>query len=70
MLLVPANIPVTTPDDAPIFALPLLLVHVPPVGVEFNVVVNPAHTVVIPVIVVGLALTLTVVILIQPVPSV
>ena len=35
----------------------LLLVQVPPDGVEFNVVVNPVHTVIVPVIALGFALT-------------
>ena len=60
------------PVEDPIVALPLLLVHVPPAGVEFNVVVKPTHTFKLPVIVVGFGLTVTIVgvALIQPVPSV
>ena len=51
-------------------ALPLLLLHVPPAGVEFNVVVKPTHTFVVPVIVVGFEFTVTGVVIKQPVPSV
>ena len=57
---VPATEPVTTPEvDKAIVALPLLLLHVPPAGVEFNVVVNPTHTFVVPVMVVGFGFTVT-----------
>ena len=67
----PATDPVTTPDvDNAIVALPLLLLQVPPVGVEPSVVVRPTHTFVVPVSVVGLELTVTTAVLIQPVPSV
>ena len=40
----PPFIPVTTPVDDPIVALPLLATHVPPAVVEFNEVVKPTHT--------------------------
>ena len=63
---VPAIDPVTIPVDEPIVALPLLLLQVPPAGTEFNVVVKPTQTVFPPVIVVGLAFTLTTVVIKQP----
>ena len=68
----PGILPVTIPVVEPILALPLLLVHVPPAGVEFSVLVAPTHTFKVPVIAVGLAFTVTIVgvALIQPVPSV
>ena len=68
----PATIPVTIPVEDPTVALPLLLLHVPPAGVEFSVVVAPTHTVGFPVMVVGFGLTVTMVgvALIQPVLSV
>ena len=67
---VPATEPVTTPDvETAMVALPLLLLHVPPAGVEPKVVVSPTHTFVVPVSVVGLELTVTTAVLIQPVPS-
>lgn len=48
----PVTIPVTTPEVAPTVAVAALaLVHVPPVVVEDRVVVLPAHTVGLPVIV-------------------
>ena len=53
-----------------ITALPLLLAHVPPVGVEFNVVVKPTQTVPPPVIVVGFGLTVTMVVIEQPAPNI
>ena len=58
----PVAAPVAIPVDDPMATLPLLLVHVPPKGVEFKVVVKPAQTVLIPVIVVGLAFTVTIVV--------
>ena len=67
---VPAIAPVTTPVTGFIVAFPLLLLHTPPAGVVFNVVVKPTHTFVVPVIVVGCELTVTTVVLIQPVFSV
>ena len=67
---VPAAAPVTTPVTISMVALPLLLVQLPPAGVEFSVVVSPIHTAAVPVIFVGLGFTVTVVVLIQPVPSV
>ena len=67
---VPAVTPVTIPVDDPTVALPLLLLHVPPAGVEFNVVVRPTQTFNVPVIAVGFGFTVTTAVLIQPVPSV
>jgi len=54
---VPAAMPVTTPE---LFTLPsamLLLLQVPPPGVDPNTVVEPVHTVSVPVIGVGIGLT-------------
>ena len=60
-MAVPTLTPVTTPDPDPTVAIPVLpLVHVPPAGVEFNVVVVPEQTVAVPVIAVGAVLTVTV----------
>ena len=70
MVDVPNVLPVTTPVDGSMLALPLLLVHVPPAGVELSVVVRPTHITGVPVIVVGFGLTVTIAVLIQPVPSV
>ena len=67
---VPAVTPVTIPVDDPTVALPLLLLHVPPAGVEFNVVVKPTQTLKTPVIAVGFGFTVTMAVLIQPVLSV
>ncbi len=65
----PTATPVTTPVDPTTVALPLLLVHVPPTVIEFNVVVNPTH---IPkpgvaVIAAGLLFTVTIAVARQPV---
>jgi len=57
----PDAIPVTIPVADPTVALDMsLLVHAPPAGVEFNVVVAPAQTVGLPLIGVGEAFTVTV----------
>ena len=56
----PAATPVTTPVE-PIVARPvLLLLHVPPAVTSFNVVVAPAHNVIVPVIAAGKGLTVTI----------
>ena len=66
MVTVPAATPVTMPD-VPIVATPvLLLAHVPPLVIEDRVVVDPAHTVVVPVIAAGSAFTVTVAVLLHP----
>lgn len=58
---VPALPPATTPEVELTFAVPdALLVHTPPDGVLFNVVVSPTHTVFVPVIALGLAVTVNV----------
>ena len=56
--------PVTTPELEPIVAIEvLLLVHVPPLSVSDNGVVNPAQTVLVPKIADASALTVTVVVI-------
>lgn len=62
IVVVPAVTPVTTPVEELIVATAVLLdVHTPPVVVLDNVVVDPAHTAVVPVIdaTVGNAVTVT-----------
>lgn len=60
IVAVPAAIPDTTPEVELTLAVPeALLVHVPPVGDEDNVVVDPTHTVAVPDIVPGSAFTVT-----------
>ena len=56
---VPARSPVTIAVSESIDALPLLLAHVPPTGVEYKVVVSPTHKVSVPEMVVGFVLTIT-----------
>ena len=64
----PALIPVTIPVPTPTVAwLALLLLHVPPEGVLFNVVVEATQTLAVPVIAVGTAFTVTGVVEKQPV---
>ena len=60
----PYTIPVVDPT-VPIVVL--LLDHVPPAGVEFNVVVESTHTRLVPVMPVGCVFTVTFVVVIQPV---
>ena len=69
MVAVPVLTPLTTPDVELTLAMPeALLAHVPPVGVELNVVVEPIQTDAVPVIAVGEVLTVTVATDSQPVP--
>jgi len=59
--------PETIPDASTDAIVGMLLVHVPPDGVELSAVVLPAHTVVLPVIAVGGVCTVTTAVLVQPV---
>jgi hypothetical protein len=62
--------PVTTPVDGSIVALPgAPLIQVPPVVASNNVVVNPSHTCGMPVIAAGNGFTVTVSTEKQPVES-
>jgi len=63
----PAVTPVTNPKPAIEPCAGLLLVHVPPAGVELSVVVSPTHTLVVPVIADGFGLTVIGVVIRQPV---
>ena len=63
--------PVTTPDDEPTLATEvLLLVHVPPVMVSENIVAEPTQTFVAPVITEGFGSTVTILLIVHPVPIV
>ena len=66
MVAVPAETPVTTPPLTEA-TLILLLVQVPPEGVDAKVVFNPEHTDVVPLIVVGKELTVATTDVEQPV---
>lgn len=60
MVAVPAPAPETMPDEEPTVATPVaLLLHVPPVGLQLSVVVDPSHTVVVPVMDPGAVVTVT-----------
>ena len=60
MTVPPDPTPKTVPVPDPTVATPnTVLVHVPPDGEELNVVVNPTHTVGVPVMVPGVVLTVT-----------
>ena len=67
MILLPAVTPVTLPVVELAVALALLLVHVPPVTASLSVVLRPAHTVGVPVMVAGTGLTVKARVLMQPV---
>jgi len=74
MVEVPGAVPTTMPEDEPMVAADvLLLLHVPlppvpPPAGSLHVVVDPVHIVVIPLIVGGSALTVTVVLVAHPAP--
>jgi hypothetical protein len=71
MVAVPNALPLTTPVAMPTLAIdPSLLVQLPGVAVLANVVVCPTHTVAVPVIAGGEAITVTVWETEQPVPMV
>jgi hypothetical protein len=55
----PAAMPVTKPSELIVPAAGVLLVHVPPEGVDDKGVDAPTHTVLLPVITVGFGLTVT-----------
>ena len=63
--------PVTSPDPVPIVATVVVpLAHVPPGEVSASVVVRPAHTVAVPVITAGSALTKNGYVMVHPVGNV
>jgi hypothetical protein len=71
---VPAVTPVTIPEVTPIVAIPVaLLLQVPPAGVSPRVIVEPAHTLPVLVVVIGvgneLTVTVVVAIALQPEPA-
>lgn len=69
MTLVPALIPNTIPEDELIVATPVaLLLHVPPPLLN-RLVLEPIHKVTTPEIAAGMELTVTVVVVIQPLDS-
>ena len=69
MVAVPAVTPVTSPVEMTV-AFPELLVQVPPAGVLPSEVIEPTHTLAIPVIAVGTGFTVTGAVIIQPVGNV
>jgi len=66
----PVATPLTIPVDPTLARLVLLLLHVPPVVASLNAVVDPAHTTRVPVIPAGKGLTVTGVVMKQPVDNV
>ena len=61
--------PVTTPVLFTVAAVVLLLLHAPRGLASLSAVVKPAHTLVVPVIADGNGLTVTCVVVWQPVPN-
>ena len=66
-MAVPAETPVTTLEEFTVAMALLLLLHVPLVVPSPRVVVDPAHTVVVPVMANGIGFTVIVNVLLQPV---
>ena len=67
MVEIPAVTPPAKPEEEPIVATgKLLLVHVPPAGVEFKLVVRPTHTLAEPVMPDGRGLTVIGKVAVQP----
>ena len=70
MALVPADTPVAIPDIEPIVATPVAdELHVPPAVLLLRLVVVPEQMLSVPLIADGSALTVTVLIALQPVAS-
>ncbi len=65
MITVPADTPVTSPDPFTV-TFPLLALHVPPLAVSLNEIVEVPHTSVLPVIAVGIASTVTIAVAVPP----
>jgi hypothetical protein len=66
MVAVPPATPLTTPVPLIVATAVLLLVQPPPPGASLSVIVSPWHTDDGPVIIPGVALTVTVVVAVQP----
>ena len=67
IVAVPTTLPVITPVSASTGAIDgLELLHVPPAGVDVNVVVAPRQAMLIPVIEVGVGVTVTTATELQP----
>ena len=65
MVAVPAATPVTTPVEDTVATAGLDDVHAPPAVAEANCVVEPAHTVVAPVIAATVGFTFTVIVAVK-----
>lgn len=70
MVAVPADTPVAIPDVPTVATPVLLLLQVPPDGVDPSESVLPTHTGTLPVIAVGKALMVPIAVAVQPVGSV
>lgn len=70
IIVVPATMPVTMPVKDPIVAFAvMLLLQVPPAIGLLSVVVPPGHTLAVPVMAGGGGITVTAVVIAQPVPG-
>jgi hypothetical protein len=65
----PADTPVTIPAPPAVATTPVAELHTPPVDVSLNVAVAPAHILAVPVIPAGIALTVSIVVTVQPLPN-
>jgi hypothetical protein len=70
MVVVPMAMPVTIPVVLIVAVVIALLLHVPPAVGWMSMVVRPAHTAGLPVILGAGGLTVTVLVAVQPVPVV
>ncbi len=69
MVTIPVDTPVTTPETDPTIAMPVDdELHEPPPTASLNVIVDPMHTCVLPVIAPGRGFTVAVVVVIHPLP--
>ena len=66
MSVVPAVMPVTSPEPDTVPTAGVELLHAPPGVVLLSVVVSPTHTDVVPVIADGMPFTVTTAVVIQP----
>lgn len=70
MVAVPADIPATIPVGPTVATDALLLFHIPPGVALLNAAEAPTHTVGVPVILPGVAITFTVAVATQPVENI
>ena len=65
----PAAIPLIIPVEPIVANVPSLVLQVPPAVASLSDVVRPTHTLAVPLITAGIALTVAVAVILQPVPA-